>query len=241
LAVCKGLGSWAVERGLIAANPFQGIKPAAAEISRDRVLDDHELRLVWRAAGGLGYPFGPIVQLLVLLGQRRGEIGGMVWSEIDLAAKVWNLPRERCKNGHAHVVPLSEQAIKILEDVPRFAGTPLVFTANGRPVTGFSGAKRRLDASLPGDSPAWTFHDLRRSFASGSARLGVDMHITERNLNHISGSTGGIAGIYQRHDFLRERRAAMEVWGRHIEQIVTGGANPLVDNDTTWLASSAKG
>jgi integrase len=222
LAVLKGAGAWACGRGLVAANPFQGIKPPAVEQSRDRVLDDGELRLVWRAAQGLGYPYGVATQFLILTGQRRGEVAGMTWDEFDLTGKVWNLPRERCKNGKAHAVPLSERVIAILQALPRHVGSALVFTADGRPVTGFSGAKRQLGKHLPGNFVPWVLHDLRRSFASGCARLGVDMHVTERNLNHVSGSTGGIAGVYQRHDFMRERRAAMELWGRHVEQIVTG-------------------
>jgi integrase len=128
-------------------------------------------------------PYGPLVRLLLLTGQRRAEVAEMRWSEIDFKTRAWTLPKERAKNGVAHTVPLLPQAVEILETLPRIAGEDdLVFTSNGKtPVSGFSKAKARIDAVLP-DLPHWTFHDLRRTFASGCAKLGVNLPVIEKLL-----------------------------------------------------------
>lgn len=233
LATLKKLGSWSVERGLIAVNPFVAIKAPAAEESRDRVLDDDELRAIWLAAGGLGWLFGSIIKLLILTGQRRGEVAGMTWSELDLEKRVWMLPKERVKNNRGHVVPLPPLVVELLEKLPRIANdSDLVFTTNGRsPVSGFSAAKARLDELLPNTAP-WRLHDLRRSFASGCAALGVGLPAIEKLLNHTSGSFRGVVGVYQRHDFASEKRAAMEAWATHVERVV--------DNNVVRLASRAQ-
>jgi integrase len=205
------------------------------------VLDDRELKLVWTAATALGWPFDPVVRLLTVTGQRRGEVVGMRWSEIDLEKKVWSLPATRTKNRRPHVVPLSSAAIDILKSLPRIEnGAGLVFPAradrrtnrgkNSVPVSGFSRAKIRIDhaiaelAEAEGSAPLAQFglHDLRRSTASGMARLGVDLHVIERCLNHVSGSFGGIVGVYQKHKFEDGMRRAMDVWAAHIERLATG-------------------
>jgi integrase len=225
----RRLCGWAVDRGLIGQSPCEGIKRTSAERSRDRVLSDGELSLVWHACEVLGWPFGPLIQLLILTGARRDEVGSVRWNELDLAAKVWSLPKERSKNKIAHQVPLSPQAAVILERLPRIAGeTDLIFTTNGRTaVSGFSRAKARIDrliANMNGGEPltSWVLHDIRRSVASGLAALGINLPVIERCLNHVSGSFGGIVGVYQRHRFADEMRAAMERWGRHIEQLGSG-------------------
>lgn len=228
LAALRRMCAWAVERELIPISPCEKVKSPAAEISRDRVLTDDELRLVWGGAEAIGWPFGPIVRMLILTGQRRSEAAGMRWREIDLEAKTWTLAKERVKNNIQHVVPLSSAAIGILKTVPRI-GDELVFTFNGRTVPdGFDPAKKRLDAWIKGRTgnaiPAWRLHDLRRTFASGCARLGVQLPVVEKLLNHTSGSFRGVAGVYQRHDFAAEQRAAVETWARHIEALAGGGA-----------------
>jgi integrase len=191
-------------------------------------LTDDELQAVWQGAEAIGWPFGAIVRMLILTGQRRGEVAGMRWQELDFDAKTWTLPKERCKNGVEHVVPLSSAAIEILGSLPRIAGE-LVFSFNGRAVPdGFDRAKKRIDAYIAGRNgkpiPAWRLHDLRRTFASGCARLGVQLPVVEKLLNHTSGSFRGVAGVYQRHDFAGEQRAAVETWARHVEALVSGGA-----------------
>jgi integrase len=223
LATFRRMCGWAVERGVIETSPCLGIRAPAPEQSRDRVLDDAELRVVWLACDVLGWPFGPLVQLLILTGQRLAEVSEMRWEEIDFAAKLWSLPKERTKNGQAHQVPLSPQALTILESLPRIAGKrDLVFTTNSEtPISGFSKTRARLGAALP-EAPHWTFHDLRRSTATGMARLGVDIPTVEKVLNHRSGRFAGIVGVYQRHGYEDEKRLALDLWGRHVEAIVSG-------------------
>jgi integrase len=223
LATLRRMCSWARQRGLIETSPCADVEPPAPEQSRDRVLSDDELRTVWQASEALGWPFGPLVQLLILTGQRLAEVAELHWGEIDFAGKMWTLPKERCKNGQAHQVPLSPQALAILEGLPRIAGeSDFVFTTNGKTtVSGFSKARARLGAALP-DAPHWTFHDLRRTAATGMAALGVNIPVIEKVLNHVSGSFAGIVGVYQRHGFGDERRRALDSWGAHIDRLVAG-------------------
>jgi integrase len=223
LAATRKMFAWAVGRDIIAASPCVGVKPPSPERSRDRVLNDDEMRLVWLAAVQIGWPFGPLVQLLVLTGQRREEVGQMRWSELDLDAGLWTLPRERMKTNQPHDVPLSALAINILKSVPRIAGSDLVFSTNGAtPASGYSKAKRRLDTLLPADMPPWRLHDLRRTVASGMARLGINLPVIEKVLHHASGSFAGIVGVYQRHSFADEKRQALEAWGQHVDAVVNG-------------------
>jgi integrase len=190
-------------------------------------LSDDELTAVWRAAEGLGEPYSAFVKLLILTSQRLSEVAGMRRQELDLDAKIWTLPAARCKNGREHQVPISDQTVEILRSLPKIADSEFVFTPSGRgPITGFFLIKRRIDVAFAAN---WTFHDLRRSFASGCARLGVDMHVVEKCLNHVSGSFAGIVGVYQRHDFGGEKRAAMDKWARHIEAIVSGEPGKVIE------------
>jgi integrase len=215
--------NWAVARDMLTASPCAGVKPPTPERARDRVLSDDELRLVWQTAGKIGGPFGSLVQLLAVTGQRRNEVAEMQWSELDFEARLWTLPRERMKTGQPHQVPLSHAAIAILKSTPRIGEGRFVLTTTGKtPSNGHSKGKRRLDALLPPDMPAWRLHDLRRTTASGMARLGIDLPVIEKVLGHRSGSFAGIVGVYQRHDFADEMRRALETWGRHIEGLVTG-------------------
>jgi integrase len=252
LAAVRRLFNWCIERDILSTNPCTGVRPAVQEVSRDRVLSDEELALVWRAAGELGEPFGPFVRLLILTAQRRDEVAGMRWSEVDLARQLWTLPRERVKNDTAHDVPLSVQASAVLSELTRLAGSPdFVFTSGaGRapaitpnvrlvPISGFSKAKKNLDAAalrfLRQDAedqgldpsgvdalPNWRLHDLRRTAATGMARLGIAIPVVEKILNHTSGTFAGVVGVYQRHGFALEKRAALEAWGRHIERLASG-------------------
>jgi len=219
------MSAWAVERGLIETNPCSGIKAPAAETSRDRTLADDEIEAVCRAADGLEPPYGAFIKLLILTGARRNEVAEMTWQEFDLDAKLWTLPRERAKNDREHTVPLSDAAVKILRALPRIGGSELVFTLNGRnAITAFSLTKKRLDELLPPDTPPWTLHDLRRTFASGCARLGIAVHVVEAALNHRSGTIKGVAAVYNRYSYDAEKRAAMQAWARHVEQLVSDEA-----------------
>jgi integrase len=221
LAVIRRMFGWLVERGVIVSNPCTDVRAPTAEKSRDRVLSDDELRAVLQACDRLNEPFGALIRLLALTAQRRDEVGQMTWREVDLDTRLWVIPKERAKNGIAHEVPLSEPAVRVLAGVHRISGSRgLVFTTTGEtPVSGFSKIKKRLDAALP-DAPPWVLHDLRRTAASGMARLGVNLPVIEKVLNHTSGSFGGVAGVYQRHQFADEKRAALDAWAAHVEAIV---------------------
>jgi integrase len=217
----KGLCNFAVERGVLDVSPIAAIKPPAVETARDRVLSDDELKAVWLAADALEPVYAGCIKLLILTGQRRSEVTEMRWAEIDLDAKVWTLPGERAKNGVEHSIPLSDQAADILKALPR-AGSDFVLTLNGRnPIRGTPLIKRRIDKLAP-PMPPWVLHDIRRTAASGMARLGINLPVIEKLLNHVSGSFAGIVAVYQRHSFADEKRAAMAAWARHVEQLVSG-------------------
>jgi integrase len=226
----RKLCNWAVAEEIISASPVEKVKALTPEKNRarERVLSDNELGMIWRAAEMLQFPFGQIFQLLILTGQRRGEVAGMSWSELDISAAIWVIPPERTKNNLQHSVALSPLALSILSGQPRFqrarGETDFVFSPGVTAPSGFSRARRRLDAAIQkadaAPLPPWVVHDIRRSFAAGCARLGVALHVIERVLNHISGTFGGVVGVYQRHSFSEEMRAALDLWSRHAEAIV---------------------
>ncbi|MFB0490075.1 integrase [Methylobacterium sp. OAE515] len=226
-AAMRKLFGWAVERGILETSPMATLRPPSPEVARDRVLTDAELRAVWLAAAEIGYPFGHSVQLLILTGQRRAEVLEAEWREFDLEGGMWTIPRQRAKNDRSHAVALSEQAVSILSALPRI-GQParFLFTTTGTtPFSGVSKATERLSSLAAGKMPdgqvlePWRLHDLRRTFASGCARLGVGIHVVEKILNHTSGTFGGIVGVYQRHDFANERRQALDVWAKHLSDL----------------------
>jgi integrase len=224
---------WAVARGIIDRSPCEGMSAPSPETRRDRVLDDAEMRLIWVVCGALGWPFGDVVRLLMLTGARRDEVAGMEWAELDLDAGTWTLPAERTKNKREHVVPLSDAALDIIKGLPRVEGRRYVFSTTGRtPVSGFSKAKAEIDKAAleiarqqAGDEapplPHWTLRDIRRSVATDLQRLGVRLEVTEAILGHVSGSRAGIVGVYQRHTWAEEKRAALDAWSRKLESIVT--------------------
>jgi integrase len=211
--------NWAIENDLITSSPVAGIKRPNKETPRDRVLTDAELRAVWLASEKEGFPYGDIIKLLILTGQRRGEVSGMAWKEIDKTT--WTLPRERVKNNRRHEVPLSDQALRIIQKAPQISDKH-IFSLNGRgPVGGFSERKARLDRMA--NISSWTVHDLRRTVASGLAKLGTDLAVIEKVLNHVSGSFAGIVSVYQRHEFANEKREALQKWADHVERLVGRG------------------
>lgn len=230
-ATMRKLFRWAVERGDIDRSPMEGTKGPATVPARDRVLSDHEVALAWNAAADLGGVLCAFYRLLIATGQRRDEVAQLDWGEIDQDTAVWTLPGARAKNGEQHFVPLSPLAIATLSAVAGKEKWPKrgwVFSTNGKvPISGFSKAKSRLDTAMralvikvEGDDapaiPAWRVHDIRRTVATGFQRLGVRFEVTEAVLNHISGSRSGIAGVYQRHDWKEEKRAALDAWSTKI-------------------------
>jgi integrase len=200
--------------------------------------------LVWLGANAIGRPFGPLVQALILTLQRRDEVAGMRRKE--LRERSWIIPKERTKNGIEHDVPLSAAASELLAGMPTIGKAGLVFTVTGdTAISGFSRAKERLDAEVLkiqrseavqcGSSPDgieplphWTLHDLRRTGASGMARLGIQLPVIEKVLNHTSGSFRGVVGVYQRHGFSEEKRTALDTWARHVLSIIGSEIAPNV-------------
>jgi integrase len=217
-AALSAFYSWAIGEGLADTNPVVGTNKAIDEESRDRVLTPKELSLVWRLAGQWDY--GAIVRLLILTGQRREEVGGILWSEIDLKAATWRIGAKRTKNGLQHDVPLSAPAVAILSALNRREGRDLVFGAGGGRFQGWSNAKSALDARLSaalGHPPAaWRLHDIRRTVATRMADLGVLPHVVEAVLNHVSGHKAGVAGVYNRASYAAEKRAALNLWANHV-------------------------
>jgi integrase len=228
-AVLRQLFNWAIDRDLIEASPMPKGAPAA-ETRRDRVLSDAEIRTVWRAFDSVGWPIGPIAKLLLLTGARRDEIAEGRWSEIDIESKTWTIAKERSKNGVAHEIPLSDAAVTLLKGMPRIAGKPgFIFTTRGSAsVGGFSTAKLAIDSAIGEALPHWTFHDLRRTAASGMAGLGIAPHIVEAALNHKSGVIKGVAAVYNRYNYATEKRQALDAWSRRLAAIVTGDASSNV-------------
>jgi integrase len=228
LTAGRKMFNWAIDRGLLETSPFERVKAPTPETSRDRTPLDSELALILRAADLLCFPFGPFVKLLVFLGQRRAEVAGMRWSELDEGLTLWTLPRERAKNNIEHQVPIAPEVREILVGLPRFEGSDFVLTFTGTvSITGYSQCKIALDAAIAelngGEPiPPWRIHDLRRAMASGMAKAGVQMPVVEKILNHVSGSFAGVAGVYQRHDFADEKRKALEIWARHLRSLETG-------------------
>jgi integrase len=219
-AVLSGLFGWAKGKRLVTANPIADLDRPTEERSRDRVLDDKELRKVWLAAGELGHPHAGIVKLLILTGQRRNEIAGLRWSEVDLEERAFHLPPARTKNARAHDVPLSASALAVVAGLPRLIDAEHVFTVRRKPIANFSHMKEQLDAAS--GVTGWTLHDLRRTVASGLQRLGVRLEVTEAVLNHRGGSMAGIVGVYQRHDYADEKCDALARWGDHVDAVVSG-------------------
>ncbi len=220
-AIVRRFFNWCVERGTIEVSPCQGLRSPTAPNARERVLGDEELRAVWSASLAMGYPFGTVVQLLTLTAQRKGEVVGCEWSELDLKTGTWTIPAERNKSKRTHTVALSRLTSEIVETIPRLHERWLFPSEEGEGlISGFSKWKDRLDVAS--GVPEWRLHDLRRTAATGMARLGVAPHVIERILNHTTGILGGVAGIYNRFQYLPEMRAALELWAEHIAKVVSG-------------------
>jgi len=217
LKTLKTFFRWCVGRAVIDFSPAEGIPTQWRDVSRDRVLADQELAAVISAARQMPRPFGGIVEFLALTGQRREEVSQLKWHEIDAATRTWCIPGSRTKNGKVHIVHLSEPAWAVIHDQSRTSD--YVFATSGaRHFQSFGHAKRTLD-ELSGVG-GWRVHDLRRTIVSGMARLGIPPHIADKILNHQSGTISGVAAVYQRHEFLVERKNALDRWGAHVDQAI---------------------
>ncbi len=213
--------NWALNRGDIEASPFAAMKPPVKKVARDRALKDHEIKALWPVLAEMGYPFGQLQQLLLLLGQRRSEVAEMRWPEINPDKREWTIPASRSKSRREHIVPLADAAVDILESLPRFTEGDYVFTttAGRRPVAGFSKIKLRIDQMLVDRDTTienWWIHDLRRTCRTGMARLGVPEIVSERVLNH---QAQGLTKVYNLHEYLDEKRDALSRWAQEVQNI----------------------
>lgn len=239
LTALRTLFAWCVkQRNIpITASPCSGIDSLYEEQSRERVLGDDEVRWFWTACDEQGQPFGPMFQMLLLTGQRRSEVAGMTESEID--GSDWIIPGSRTKNKQDNVVPLSGAAHNILAQVKRVKGRAgYVFTTTGETyATGWSRATEAVASRMlelareeAGDKAfeieRWTLHDLRRTAASGMAKLRIRPHVIEAVLNHRSGVIRGIAAIYNRYDYHEEKQAALQAWADRVNEITMGKEAP---------------
>lgn len=238
LAHVRKFFNWCVSRDMLSHSPCVGVKAPSEEEDRDRVLTADELRLIWAAADALPYPFGPFEKLLLLTAQRLREVAGMTWAEVDLDAATWEIPKERAKNGQAHMVPLSPAALAVLRGIPQTSA--FVFSTTGKsPISGFSKAKDTLDAKVlelmrkaageRGEDPEtvkplprWVFHDFRRTATTYMGQLGVPPHVADKILNHVQGTIKGVAAVYNRFQYLDERRHALDAWAARLDRIVNG-------------------
>ena len=229
LTLARTVFNWACAEDLVDTNPTFGIRKRGAEISRDRVLDDEEVRAFWR--GLEKAPITPtvvtILRLALVTGQRIGEIAGTRKCEIDLEHGEWEIPGSRTKNKRAHHVPLSDWALKLFTEAMEASGdSPFVFPGKGtdKAITAIAPSKALRRARPILDMDDIRVHDLRRSSASGMAKLRVGRVVLAKVLNHSGLGGGGVTGVYDRHDYHREKRRALQAWSDRLREIVHGEA-----------------
>jgi integrase len=225
IALRSGLNSlfaWSMQMGLVESNPVIGSFKPPKQASRDRVLSDSELAMIWKALADDDY--GKVIRLLILTGCRRAEIGGMQWSEFSPDMSTWTLPPSRSKTGKPHKLPVTPLMREVIASIWRRDGHDNLF--GRKQFTGWATGKGTLDEKL-GLRP-WVTHDIRRSTATGMANIGVLPHVVEEVLNHQSGSKAGVAGIYNRGLYEKEVRDAMLRWSDHIRAVVEGTEHKVV-------------
>lgn len=254
LAHARGIYNWCIAAGRygLESSPCDRLKPAkliGERKPRQRVLTDDELRAYWKAAGKMGYPFGPLYRLAALTGARRAEIGEAEWSEFDLDKAIWTVPPERFKSDSEHLVPLSDDVVAILRDLPRFKQGHHLFscTFGAKPVTGFSYVKVRLDARMlralkamarqrgadPSEVklPPWVLHDVRRTVRTRLSSLRVPDRVAEMVIGH---GAKGLQRVYDQHRYLDEMREALQQWAARLREIVTPPPDNVVRINTDW-------
>jgi integrase len=235
LGYASRLFGWAVAQHAygLDASPVERLRPrdlVGRKVVRQRVLTDAELRALWHAAESLGYPLGPMFQMLLLTGQRKSEVAGARWREFDLHKKLWIIPPERMKGGAAHVVPLVDDVVAILEALPQFTKGDYVFSTmhGAKPVNGFSKAKAKLDkamaAELGGNVDPFVIHDIRRTMRTGLSALPIPDRVRELVIAHAQ---PGLHRVYDQFGYLDEKRHALELWSARLHAIVRP---PAADN-----------
>jgi integrase len=217
--------TWCIGTGLAKNNPVSGTFKHSEGKSRERVLTDSELVKIWNASSDGAY--GRIVKLLLLTGQRRDEIAELKWAEISDEGDTISLPSSRTKNNRQHDIPLSPQARAVVAEVPKVDDRDNIFGRGKNGFSGFSRSKEALDEAC--GVVDWTLHDLRRTAATRMSDLGVQPHIVEAVLNHVSGHKAGVAGIYNRSAYAAEKRVALDLWGMHVQTLLARaeGANVM--------------
>lgn len=220
-AAIRQFFNWATRREYIERSPCERLRPPAPSAPRDRVLTEDELQSVLSVARSKDTVFHNIVQLLILTGQRRNEIASLRADWIDLENKTISLPPEITKNKRRHMFPFGTMAEAVLKKGKKKG---ILFPARGTdtPFNGWSKLKPVFEKKC--QAQPWTLHDLRRTFATNLAALGVPIHITEKLLNHVSGTTGGIVAVYQRHAYLDEMREAIEAWEKYLAALTKRAA-----------------
>lgn len=230
--------NWCIERDVLEVNPIARMRPVAKERPRARALSDDEIRWFWQACDETGYPFGLMGKLLLLTAQREGEVTRI--STAEIRGDLWHLSADRTKNRRAHDVPLSPAVCALLAGAQRVDGPfGYILTTTGTTrISGLSRAQnaiaKRMRAAAeqergePVEIPHWTWHDLRRTAATGMARLGIPVRVTEAVLNHISGTGAGIVAVYQRHDYAGEKRQALDAWAGYVLSLVEGKPDNVV-------------
>lgn len=229
--------AWAVKRGKLASNPFQGLPAGVKSQPRERLLADDEIGAIWNAACAMAEPYGPFIRLLMLTLMRREEVAAMKWSEISPDLTAWACPGSRMKKGAAHIVALSDAAREALGAVTRIDGQDLVFSTTGKtPISGFSKVKARLDKASK--VTGWVLHDFRRAGVSHLARLGHSAVLADALLAHKGQALSDVARVYQVHDFKDERKAALQAWAAHV--LRCGKPEPEGDKVTNLAEHRAK-
>lgn len=221
LGYLRRMYSWAIgthEFG-ITESPVERLKPAdliGKREARDRTLTDDELRAVWAACDAMQYPYGGLIRLLIMTGQREREVADMVWGEVDFDAALWTIPPARMKSGRAHVIPLAPDALALLRGLPRFSGEHVFTTSDGgKPVNGFAKAKVRID-KLSGVT-GWKFHDLRRTMRTHLSALAIEDRVREQMIAHAA---PGLHMVYDRYAYAKEKRAGFELWEARLRGIL---------------------
>jgi integrase len=247
-ALLRLLFNWAKGRGDIAASPMESIPSPDKVKERKRVLTPDEVLALWRATYKLNSLFGAYVRLLIATLQRRNEVAGLPWKELDQAGSIWRIDGERAKNDEDHLVPLNKLAVAELDGLG-WKRRGLVFSTTGTTaISGFSRLKTQLDKlmlpllqeiaderaealgepSHPVTVEPWRLHDIRRTGTTQMQALGIPIEVTERAINHKSGEASGIRAVYNLHEYQPEKRRAFDLWGGYLERIISGSEAPNV-------------
>lgn len=247
LAYLSKFFNWCAENDLLEIPPTDRMKKPAPTVTGERTLSEGKIKEVWEAFGAEGGAFCDVFKLLLLTGQRRGEVAGMRWAELsdlDGDAPAWEIPSDRTKNGRPHIVPLSLEAVRIIRARPVVGDGGFLFTTTGAtPVSAFSKSKERLDGRIArarakaeeAPMPGWTLHDLRRTMVTMmNERLRIAPHVVEACVNHVSGGAkAGVAGVYNKALYMEDRRRALEAWATYLGGLI----NP---KDTTNVVKLRK-